>query len=263
MADSAPQARAEGGREEDPCRPLLLAMFSTLKQLYVHCETHGRVDLGAEVVDALSMCKQDFCVLVERLKADDPNDGADETPPALATASVSPLAQRIDPLPRDLVSDRGAAAAAASGAAFKAAAAAAAIAAAAPGSWGKEQSSPSPPSSPMAQLSSPESNSRMLEQLAELDMEQLEEASRYFQQAQPEQLLPRKAHELRYLREAAMEGREPAARRFLVRLHQMTRSASQGQGQTKATAPDGTAPEGILVPSAPLQASTPPPRTRR
>ena len=86
-------------------------------------------------------------------------------------------------------------------------------------------------SSPLAQLNSPESNKRMLVALEALEFEELQEAAKYFEQTSKpgHHLLPRKEHERIFLERAVAEGREAAARRFLVTLHQMAHAAS-GEG---------------------------------
>ncbi|KAL1508257.1 hypothetical protein AB1Y20_004374 [Prymnesium parvum] len=172
-------------------RPLLLAMFSALKDLYEHVEARALADLGAEVVDALAMCQHDFLQLVARLR-DDPTPHAHAAArgasprAALPVGGASPLAQRLEP-------PRG-----------------------------------SPPSSP---------NSQMLEQLSSLNMDQLQEAARYFSLAEPaEGLVARSRHEARYLQQAAVEGREAAARRFLVTLERMTKQAGVRQPDEWAAA---------------------------
>ncbi|KAL3930974.1 MAG: hypothetical protein SGPRY_001311 [Prymnesium sp.] len=170
-------------------RALLIRMFHALKQLYGRVEAQGLIELGVEVIEALSMCRSDFVQLVERLKA-----SALAPPPS----PNSPLAGRaaVDEWMHEN------------------------------GDTSKGGEACSQPSSPMARLSSPEANSRMLDQLSTLDMEQLQEAAHYFSLAEPfGGLLPRRMHETRYLGQAAADGREGAAQRFLVTLEAMTRQA--------------------------------------
>ena len=99
-------------------------------------------------------------------------------------------------------------------------------------------------SSPLAQINSPDSNSRMLMALESLKLDELQEAARYFEVAGP--MLPRKAHEALYLERAAAEGREAVARRFLVTLNRMAASAAERRGAERPHSTDGpsTAPPG-------------------
>ena len=54
---------------DDACRPLLLSMFKVLKELFQHCEEHGRADLASDVVNALAMCQSDFSALAEQIRS--------------------------------------------------------------------------------------------------------------------------------------------------------------------------------------------------
>lgn len=77
--------------EHEACRPLLLSMFATLKQLFLHCEQYGRADLASEVVDALEMCKEDFSAMAEQLRS---SEAMGECQPPLSSMSTSPFAGR-------------------------------------------------------------------------------------------------------------------------------------------------------------------------
>ena len=81
----------ELSEEDEAVRPLLLSIMNNLRSLYVYCEAHGRADIGGEVVDALSMCQQDFSVLVDRLSARGADARAAER---TLGSSASPLAAR-------------------------------------------------------------------------------------------------------------------------------------------------------------------------
>eukprot|EP00321_Phaeocystis_globosa_P012882 CAMPEP_0118821180 /NCGR_PEP_ID=MMETSP1162-20130426/8263_1 /TAXON_ID=33656 /ORGANISM="Phaeocystis Sp, Strain CCMP2710" /LENGTH=203 /DNA_ID=CAMNT_0006751623 /DNA_START=40 /DNA_END=647 /DNA_ORIENTATION=- len=182
-------------RTEEECRPLLLSMFRVLKELLHYCEEHSRSDLAEEVAEALSMCQADFTKLKERLNAGTvERAGVDGQAPELSALQLSPLASHT------------------AGPADDAAAA---------------------PSSPLQDplADSPNSNSHMLSQLETLDIEQLQEAARYFSCSGEAPLMPRRVHDALYLQEAGCEGRGEAARRFLDKLHGMMLLASkQAQG---------------------------------
>ena len=77
----------------------------------------------------------------------------------------------------------------------------------------------------------------MLVALEALEFEELQEAARYFEQtsAPGHELLPRREHERLFLERAASEGREPAARRFLVTLNRMA-AAAHGTKPQRRTA---------------------------
>lgn len=188
----------------ESCRSLLNTMFSSLRELYVFCEEHQRADIGGEVVDALSMCQEDFSVLVDRLRS--------YSERCRRSADGSSLTVSVG------ISNSPCASPSAS-------------------------SSASPSASPLAQLNSPESNSHMLAALEALELDELQEASRYFEVGGP--LLPRKAHEKLYLERACAEGREAAAKRFLVTLNRMASTASAQRQCTdedvSASAPTGLA----------------------
>lgn len=191
--------------------PLLKSMFATLRELYVYCEANGRADIGGEVVDALSMCRQDFSVLVERL-----NTGEKAAAPAAVTCGELSPSRRA--------TEGGDGASLSSGGALAAGSEAAGTGSTAVGGPGSPLLSVS---SPLAQLNSPESNSRMLVALEALELEELQEAATYFEQtsAPGKELLPRREHERLFLERAAAEGREPAAKRFLITLNRMAMSA--------------------------------------
>ena len=178
-------------RTEEECRPLLLSMFRVLKELLHYCEEHSRSDLAEEVAEALSMCQADFTKLKERLNAGTvERAGVDGQAPERSTLQLSPLATHT------------------AGPADNAAAA---------------------PSSPLQDplADSPNSNSHMLSQLETLDIEQLQEAARYFSCSGEAPLMPRRVHDALYLQEAGCEGRGEAARRFLDKLQGMMLLASK------------------------------------
>ena len=174
-------------------------MFNVLKELYIHCEEHGRSDIGAEVVDALGMCQADFKELVvqlQRSSTDGVGGGAELSHPPLVAMSASPLAQRAN----------------SSGSLT--------------GELSPARQSPREPGlATGAPPDSPDSNSRMLKQFESMDIEQLQEAARYFSTTTPGhdgELVPREVHDALYLKAAAAEGREEAAMRFLGVLQQMS-----------------------------------------
>ena len=72
--------------------PLLKSMFGTLRELYVYCEANGRADIAGEVVDALSMCRQDFAALVERLTSQAAGAASPTQPVSLVCNELSPTA---------------------------------------------------------------------------------------------------------------------------------------------------------------------------
>ena len=153
-------------RTEEECRPLLLSMFRVLKELLHYCEEHSRGDLAEEVAEALSMCQADFTKLKDRLHSGAAAGGKQASKAkgervALSKGSTSPLAIRTE-APCDT-----------------------------------PEGPASPPHDPLAD--SPNSNSHMLQQLEALDMEQLQEAARYFSTTGQAPLMPRRVHEAMYL----------------------------------------------------------------
>lgn len=169
-------------------REMLSKLFGSLRELYVYCEREGRADIGGEVIDALSMCQQDFSVLVDRLRAQGDSSAPDiDGDTSLAVSPGSPPSPSTNP---SLTA-----------------------------------------SSPLTQLNSPESNTRMLEALETLKFDELAEAARYFEVAGP--MLARKAHEALYLERAKAEGREAAARKFLVTLNRMAQGAAKNRSAEK------------------------------
>lgn len=195
----------------EECKKRFDHVFSSLRELYVFCEKHQRADIGGEVVDALAMCQEDFSKLVDRLRARGERGvrTSDGNPLSisLAAPTASPTASHS----------------------------------------ASPQTSASPSASPLAQLNSPESNSRVLAALEALELEELQEASRYFEVAGP--MMPRKKHEAVYLERAIAEGREQAARRFLVTLSRMASTANAQRskdGEGPATAPLGVATKGVV-----------------
>ena len=178
--------------EESPCPPpereLLLSMFRVLKDLHLYCEESGRGELVAEVVDALSMCTADFTALATRLRDRRPDERLPLVPP-LARVQTSPLAAR-----------------------------------ALGGGGGGDASVLSSPASLSSSPRSLRERGDEARQLESLDMEQLQEAAKYFSLGQRVTLAPGEDPDGAYLREAEAEGREPAARRFLAKLKQMNLS---------------------------------------
>ena len=176
--------------EESPCPPpereLLLSMFRVLKDLHLYCEESGRGELVAEVVDALSMCTADFTALATRLRDRRPDERLPLVPPR--APQTSPLAAR------------------------------------ALGGGGGDASVLSSPASLSSSPRSLRERGDEARQLESLDMEQLQEAAKYFSLGQRVTLAPGEDPDGAYLREAEAEGREPAARRFLAKLKQMNLS---------------------------------------
>ena len=178
-------------RTEEECRPLLLSMFRVLKELLIYCEEHSRADLAEDVAEALSMCQTDFTKLKERLNA---GVVPDPERGALSRGEASPLAVRTaEPVDEATAMPT------------------------------------SPPHDPLAD--SPNSNSHMLKQLEMLDMEQLEEAARYFSTTGEVPLMPRKVHE-------AMQA-EWAGKGGLLRLRWPRPSAPALGGSGPLASPSG------------------------
>lgn len=202
---------------EDSYTRELSTMFATLRELYVFCETNERADIAGEVVDALSMCQQDFRSLSDSLRARAAAvAGAPPDATPTGTAAGSPVATPDHERGKVRRASDGAPSGAPSGSPLHGASC----------------------TSPLAQLNSPESNSRMLLALEALEFEELQEAARYFEQssAPGAEMRPRKEHERLYLECAAREGREPAARRFLVTLNRMACAARESSSSSRWTA---------------------------
>jgi len=264
--------------EHEACRPLLLSMFSTLKQLFLHCEQHGRADLASEVVDALLMCKEDFSALAEQLRSGEPTSSA-TSPKPLADADRS-ARTRAAPCslmgrsagtsaPTTMRSGGGRAgggardaglgpdslclaspstsldsldyAAGGGGACGDAVSLSVSVATAISSPEASWDVSPAP-----SGLDSPNANAQMLAQLETLDIELLHEAAAYFDTPQvgangePE-LLPREEHERLYLRRAAADGRERQAKAFLASLQQIMRGVAKPRPAAFAPGPAGSA----------------------
>jgi hypothetical protein len=206
-----------------PFSTALQSLFATLRELYVYCEANGRADIGNEVVDALTMCRQDFSVLVERIRSSSPKGS--RLGSLRASPRASPRDQRRGPLSAQSGEERSPTATRPAAGAAGAGSADASAPFASSGANGGGSSAPesgsatgSPlhgTSSPLAHFNSPESNSRMLVALESLELEELQEAARYFEQtsAPGKELLPRREHERLFLERAAAEGREAPARR--------------------------------------------------
>ena len=219
----------ESGDDDIPerARTLLGTMFSSLRELYVFCETHQRADIGGEVVDALSMCQEDFSVLVDRLRRRGEKSGSS------SGGNIGPRLGGVDSEGMPLSIILGAPNMSPLASSFSS-----------PLASPSASPNASPNASSLAQLDSPESNSRMLAALEALELEELQEASRYFEVAGP--MLPRKAHEALYLERASAEGRESAARRFLVTLGRMA-SAANAQRRSADGGVEGVAPNTAIA----------------